>query len=294
MPTVIHVSPHPDDESIAVPCTLLALKRAGWTVINFAVGLGRPADHGRRRAELGRALDIAGFELRTPAAPVAISRDDELGIACRALTRELAGLVRETGAALVVGPHPRDGHHGHVAVARAIRQAVWTSPTPLTWWMWSVWSDLPKPTLIVDCDLDDLATSERMLKEHTGENGRNDYGAVLRPVRVVNAKLGVEKALGWGAAPHDRVKDITHAELLTELSVRDRAWMIALPRLLDRAAPTEGAEWIKLRDLSILSPARFQHLFRPWALSLLARSPVTLWPVNAEPPPKVGRAGLIR
>lgn len=292
MPTVIHVSPHPDDESIAAPCTLLHLQHAGWRVINLAVSLGRPSEHVRREEELAGALSVAGFEHRMPAETIAISRTDDLRVACRALTAELAAVVEETGAELIVGPHPRDGHHGHVAVARAIRQFVWTSPRPVSWWMWSIWADLPRPTLIVECSIENLDTSERMLKEYRGENERNDYLAMHRAARVVNAVRGIEKALGFGAALNGRVKDISHAELLTELTVRDRTWMIGLPRVLDAV---DGVEWTRLRDYSILSPARFQHLFRPTVLSLMARMRVPLWPVSAEPLPEPpGAARLTR
>ncbi len=133
MPTVLHVSPHPDDESIAAPCTLLALQEAGWRVVNFAAGFGRPAQHDRRREELRAALRFVGFEHRESQAAPGISRGDNLNTAYRALAAELRLVVAETSADLVVGPHPRDGHHGHSTVARAIRKVVRNAPKPLTW-----------------------------------------------------------------------------------------------------------------------------------------------------------------
>ena len=46
--TVLHLSPHPDDEVVGMPATLMALRDAGWRVVNLACGLGRPARHQRR------------------------------------------------------------------------------------------------------------------------------------------------------------------------------------------------------------------------------------------------------
>ena len=50
--TILHLSPHPDDEIAGAPATLMALREAGWRVVNVACGLGRPAQHQRRRAEV--------------------------------------------------------------------------------------------------------------------------------------------------------------------------------------------------------------------------------------------------
>ena len=46
-----------------MPATLMALRDAGWRVVNLACGLGRPAQHQRRRAEVEEACRRAGFEL---------------------------------------------------------------------------------------------------------------------------------------------------------------------------------------------------------------------------------------
>jgi hypothetical protein len=298
MPTVIHVSPHPDDESIAAPCTLLALQRNGWKVINYAVGLGRESDRARRRQELERALSHTrieggkGWRNLTPVTPIGISRGDNLRAASQTLTHHLLKLIDDEHADLIVGPHPRDGHHGHVAVARAIRQALWSARRPPVWWMWSIWSDLLRPTLIVECHPDDLDTSILMLKEYAGENRRSDYVAGTRALRVTNAVFGIEKTLGWGSAPRERLAGIEQAELLTEIHVRrtrtlgrPRAWMVARPRVLEPENAL-AAQWDKLDDFSILSPARFRQLLRPTALSWLSQSSWWQARSGAEPLPQ--------
>ena len=60
---VIHPHSHPDDESIAAPCTLLALKDAGWREVNFAASLGRPADRPRRRRSSKRRWAWRGSDI---------------------------------------------------------------------------------------------------------------------------------------------------------------------------------------------------------------------------------------
>jgi LmbE family N-acetylglucosaminyl deacetylase len=280
--TVIHASPHPDDESIAAPCTLLALKDAGWRVINFAASLGRPADRPRRRRELEAALGLAGFEHQESDARVGISRGDDLGAACRALTAELTGLVAETGAELVVGPHPRDKHHGHMTVARAVRQTVWQAERPITWWMWPLWVELSRPTLIVECADKHLQLSKEMLEQYEGENARNDYREMHEAARVVNAVRGAETVFGFGSARDARVAGIRRAELLTEVTVHKHRWMVGVPRVLD-PNNASATRWERLDDLSILSSTRLRWAYNRWLLSAHARFKIPGRVVRAGP-----------
>lgn len=261
-PTVIHVSPHPDDESIGAPCALLTLHDAGWHVINLACSLGRPADQDRRRHELTAALKVADFEGVTPEVPIPLSGADNAYQAVRRVSDELEALVARTGARLVVGPHPRDSHHAHATVAKAIRRVVRRSHGRIVWWMWSIWADLPRPTLVVNCTEDYLDRSEQMLSEHSGENGRNDYLAMHRAIRRVNAVRGMEKVLGFGSAPRQELQIADHVELLTEVTVQKRAWMIGSARVLDPDHPLKS-EWTELDDWSLMSSTRLRPLYRP-------------------------------
>ena len=36
--TLLHLSPHPDDELAGMPATLMALRDAGWRIVNLACG----------------------------------------------------------------------------------------------------------------------------------------------------------------------------------------------------------------------------------------------------------------
>jgi hypothetical protein len=216
------------------------------------------------------ALEIAGFE-HYEASPAAISRGDDLGAACGRLTGDLTELVRERDAELIIGPHPRDGHHGHATVARAVRQTVWAAQRPLQWWMWSVWADLPRPTLVVDCEPAHLATSMKMLEQHAGENGRNDYREMHDAVRAVNAVRGVEKVFGFGSAPGEQLRGISRAELLTEITARRHRWLIGSPRVLDLDGGVRPPRWSALDDLSLLSSTRLRPFYNAAVMSAFAR-----------------------
>ncbi len=149
--------------------------------------------------------------------------------------------------------------------------------------MWSVWADLPRPTLIVDCPPKYLDISTEMLQHHAGENGRNDYVAMHVPIRRVNAIRGIEKALGYGTAAVEQLGRVEHAELLTEVTVIHHRWKVGATRLLD---PMDiDTTWADLDDLSILSSTRMRPLYRPMFLGPLAGVRVPFGPVSVEPVP---------
>lgn len=125
-PTVLSVSPHPDDELIGAGATLMALRDAGWQVVNLACSLGRTDDRDRRRAELTEACRLAGFDLLIGEELPPIGSGADLALAQHALTESIADTLDCTGAELILGPSPNDNHHGHEVVGRALRDAVQT------------------------------------------------------------------------------------------------------------------------------------------------------------------------
>ena len=119
---VLHASPHPDDELVGAPATLMALRDAGHEILNVACSL----------AELERACERARFEL------VVLEGEDALG-------ERLRALCEERSAGLVVGPSPHDRHPFHESVGRALVAAA-----PERLWLWGLWGELPFPTTIVE------------------------------------------------------------------------------------------------------------------------------------------------
>jgi LmbE family N-acetylglucosaminyl deacetylase len=234
---VLHVAPHPDDEVIGAPAALVGLQDAGHEVVNLAVGLGRPAQQARRGAELDAARRAIGFETIVHEPPLAISDGDDLAAAQRALRETLGRLLAAEDFGLVVSPSPHDGHHGHEAVGRAVRDALAARPDGAAgWWMWSIWADLPLPTLYVPFDEERLARILGALGAYAGEIARNDYPTMVRSRAEMNRVLGSERVFGYGASAQPG----RYAELLTEVVRADGAWLACAPRTLDPARPLSG------------------------------------------------------
>jgi LmbE family N-acetylglucosaminyl deacetylase len=218
--TVLHVSPHPDDEALGAPATLLLLRAAGWRVVNLIAGLGVREHADRRRAEAIDAAARAGFELELP---------DERGLVERVVTS-----VEVHAPTMVMSPSPHDGHPTHETVGRVVGDALASLPEPPVWWQWGLWADLRAPTLYVPFGDDVLAAAQEVLAAYAGELTRNDYSRLLDARVAAHAVLGSERVFGFGSA---RASTLPYAELLTEQRWVDGAWRPGDPRLVDPTAP---------------------------------------------------------
>jgi LmbE family N-acetylglucosaminyl deacetylase len=217
---VLHLSPHPDDELIGAPATLMALRDAGWRVVNLACRLGQLGRRERREAELREACRRAGFELW-------------LGDP-RALDRSIDAAIAELDPRLIVSPCPHDRHPAHVRVAAAAVRALEKAERPPRWWVWAVWGALPRPTLATAFDQARLNEILVALGAHAGELSRNDYRRLVRGRAEAAACLAPELLFGFGAAGAGRGE---YAELLTELALVKGGWRLGEPRWLDLSAP---------------------------------------------------------
>jgi LmbE family N-acetylglucosaminyl deacetylase len=218
--TVLHVAPHPDDEALGAPVTLLLLRRSGWTVVNLLASLGRPEDEARRRDEALDAAGRAGFELALPDG--------------REVGARIASFVEDRAPALVVSPWLHDGHPSHERVARATADALAAFPSPPVWWQWGLWADLRHPTLYVPFGDEVLAEAQHVLAAHSGELARNDYARLLQARAITHAVLGSERVFGFGSA---RASSLPYAELLTEQRRVHGEWRTEPARILDPACP---------------------------------------------------------
>src|SRR5580658_2500446 len=108
-PTVVHIAPHPDDEAVGCPASLLHLHDRGWRVVSVISSLGFTPQWPRRRAEAEEASARAGFVPLFLDPPLAICLSDDLGSATR-IADELPGIVAEYEASIVVSPTPHDVH----------------------------------------------------------------------------------------------------------------------------------------------------------------------------------------
>ncbi len=256
---VLHLSPHPDDELIGSPATLMALRDAGWRVVNLACGLGRPDQRARREAELREACGLAGFELRLP--PPAWDERDR-AVTAEDLTRLVAEAVGEIVPAVVVSPGPGDRHPAHEAVARAARDAVREmGPAAPRWWTWALWGPPPEPTFATRFDEERLEEILAALSAHRGELERNDYRRLVHGRAEACACLAPELLFGFGSAAEPGPP---YAELLSEAVPVGGRWRPGRRRWLDPADPlpepsAAGAE--RLADPAVADQGRPQDPF---------------------------------
>jgi LmbE family N-acetylglucosaminyl deacetylase len=262
-PTVLSVSPHPDDELIGAGATLMALRDAGWRVVNLACSLGRPDDRSRRLAELTEACRLARFDLVIPEGLPPIGSDDDLALAQRVLTASIVDTLDDAGpgagAELIVGASPHDNHHGHEVVGRALCDAVEARGEPAQVMFWGLWGDLPLPNLLVPFSAARLAEIQLALAAHAGELARNRFDRLVESRAAVHSVLGPERVFGFGT----RGSDHQYAELLTDVSwSAEKPWRLTAPRELDASqpmAPGDGPDigwWLHAPSVRNMSPGR--------------------------------------
>ncbi len=233
----VHVAPHPDDEILGAGATLVMLRQQGWRIVALTCTLGRLGDHDRRRAELLDATGRVGFEPRVMDPLAGLSSSDDLSAGQEYVAESVASVISETGAALVVSPHPKDGHHSHEAVGRAVADALLAlSSTAPRWWQWGLWADLPRPTLYAPFTDRTLETVSHSVAAYEGENARNGFD-MLYPARATAAKvLGSERVFGFGAPS---ASSLPYADLLAEFQVVDSRLVPCAPRILDPSHPLQ-------------------------------------------------------
>jgi LmbE family N-acetylglucosaminyl deacetylase len=206
---VLHASPHPDDELVGAPATLMALRDAGHEVVNAACSIGAA----ERRAELEQACLRAGFEL------VRLDGTDDLAAALR-------GLCAERSPGLVVGPSPHDLHPWHETVGRALLEL----PIDRIW-LWGLWGELRFPTTVVEFGEERLREIIHALEAHESQLARNDYRRLVAGRGAAETVLAAERVFGFGsdglAGPY--------AETTTEIVRNGSGWRLGAARKLDPA-----------------------------------------------------------
>jgi LmbE family N-acetylglucosaminyl deacetylase len=208
---VLHASPHPDDELIAAPATLMALRDAGHEIVNVACSTRSP----ERCAELEKACERAGFEL--------VLLDGE-----RPLADDLGALCEERSPGLVVGPSPHDRHPWHEAVAHVLLDLA-----PERLWLWGLWGELPFPTTVVEYGEDRLAEILHALEAHESQLARNDFRRLVAGRGSAATVLAAELVFGFGAAGLPG----PYAEATTEVVRDGSGWRLGAARRLDADDP---------------------------------------------------------
>ncbi len=232
-PTLLHVSPHPDDEVLGAGSTLQLMKNNGWRVVNLACSLGRMEDRERRGAELEASSLITGIENVIIQPPILIKKTDNMQKAREQVTSALTRLLLDLKPEIVVSPQLYDGHHGHDIVAQTVQDVLQSSsPAGVVWWQWGWWRELPHPTLYVPFGEETLARTRHAISAYTGENERNDYLTAYRGKAMMQPALGSERIFGLGSP---RASEEPYAELLTESIWQGSEWTTGNKRILNPA-----------------------------------------------------------
>jgi LmbE family N-acetylglucosaminyl deacetylase len=242
---VLHVSPHPDDELIGAPATLMALRDAGYVIANLACSLGAAGDAPRRLAELEEACRRAGFEHLVVGHPLTNERHARQPVrdeAERRLAGEIAAVLDERAFDLVVGPSPHDRHPGHEIVGRAVRAALERRPHPSRWWMWGLWGELPFPTTVVTYGHARRREIFTALEAHGGELERNDYRVLVAGRARAASVLAAELVFGFGSGGLKR----PFAETTSEVVREGGLWLLGAARMLDPEDPFPPPTQIEL------------------------------------------------
>jgi LmbE family N-acetylglucosaminyl deacetylase len=231
---------------IGAPATLMALRDAGYRVVNFACSLGRAEQRERREAELREACRLAGFELRLPERQVGISTGDDLVAAQGELQALASEAIAELAPGVVLSPSPHDRHRGHEVVARAVRDALRDQPAQAPpWWLWGLWGGLALPTLATAFDADRLEEVFAALAAHEGELARRDYRRLVRARAEANALLAPELLSGFGTSADP---EVPYAELLTEVVLVDGRWYLGAARWVDPFDPSAEPTEVEVTD----------------------------------------------
>lgn len=234
---LVHFAPHPDDEVIGAPATLMAFKDAGWKIVNIACGLGRDEDRERREAELRESCRRAGFTLVIPRGLPGIGGDDDLNAAQSILRDMFVTMLDSYDTHLLAAPSPQDGHHAHEVVGRAVRDAVERRRVPARVLFWGLWADLPLPNMLVGFRAQRLQTIQDALQAHAGELNRNPYDQLVENRARMNAVLGPERVFGFGA----KASNHELAEMITDVAYDGaRNWRLMTPREFAPGSPLDG------------------------------------------------------
>lgn len=214
--TVLHLSPHPDDETIGAPATLMALRDEGWRVVNLACGLGAPEQRQRREAELREACRRAGFELLLPEPLPRIDQAADRVDARAGLAAAIGAALGEVRPRVVVAPSPHDVHPTHELVGEVAAEALAAigAAAPRLW-LWSLWGPPPRPTFATEFGEERLEEVLHALAAHRGELERNDYARLVRARAEAAACLVPELLNGFGTAAS--AERPPYAELLAEV-----------------------------------------------------------------------------
>lgn len=190
-PTVLLLSPHPDDECITGCLPLRLLRELGLRVVNVPVTLGsRQTRQAARWAEVQAACAFLGFALT---APLPDRWEDK--------PAALAALLAQYRPQMLLLPHAHDANRTHQAVHHLGLAGLSAQGTEFACVVMQTeyWSPLAEPTIMVEADSVLLGDLMAALSCHVGEVTRNPYHLSLPAWMQDNVRRGAERIGGQGA-----------------------------------------------------------------------------------------------
>lgn len=250
--SVLHLSPHPDDEIIGAGGTLQQLQCSGQNISNWALTCGSGQNAQQRRAELQAANEILDYQL-------IISDLDyqRSGADWDAYQRHWQREYRELNQSfdLLIAPSPLDGHPAHEAAGRLALSLAVAADTPI--WFWGLWADLPVANLLAEVSKE---TTEKLLKAlaaHGSQLQERSWDQFLAQRIQSQAVIAPERVFGWDRSP---ATGGYGAELLLEVVPQSSGLLAGQPRIIDWEQPLDNRP--SGRDLSqlLLAPSWSKRL----------------------------------
>lgn len=209
-PTVLVMSPHPDDECIAGALPLRLMRESHCRAVNLAVTLGsKKARRAARLEELTDACACLGFEMIN-ADPGGLERihpagREEAPENWKAAVDRVAGILESVQPEIMFMPHAKDWNQTHIGVHLLGVESLARLGKEFSCRVIETefWHPLYAPNLMVESSDEMLALQLSALSMHVGELERNPYHLSLPAWLHDNVRRGAECLGGQGEAAPD-------------------------------------------------------------------------------------------
>ena len=211
-PVALIFAPHPDDECIMGAWPLRLMRESGMRVIDVAVTLGSNRERQAGRwEELQAACRWLGFglELSAPGGLEKINPQTRQNAPARwqGAVPVIARILERHRPRTVFFPHEIDANVTHRGTYYLVMDALKAMPGDFTCYLVETefWGAHPKPNVMVESSVDDVADLIAALSLHVGEVRRNPYHVGLPAWLQDNVRRGAELVGGQGGAAPDYV-----------------------------------------------------------------------------------------
>lgn len=189
---VLIFSPHPDDECIIGLLPLRLMNELAMQVINIPVTFGSNLDRQSERAEeLTNACNYLGWENHQ-------ERSDLQALE----VSDVVSILTKYQPEFILFPHKQDWNSRHISTHHLLREALAQMPEDFSCLVVETeyWGAMDNPNLMVEADVETLATLVAATSLHIGEISRNPYHLSLPFWMQDNVRRGTELVGGQGGS----------------------------------------------------------------------------------------------